>query len=739
MAKIYKVKKGDNLWTIAKNNNMDLNELLKLNPNINRTIHPNDIIKLEPEKITKVVNIRQERERERKFNLDNVQAIQNAQHDGNYVIIDKKNRNLTIFDRNNNPLYSTDKIATGASGNDYNTITYVDKSGKIKDKQGNNSTPAGITVIDGVGTYHGYPTFIRSRINKDGSTENIASSLHFGNIGKERKASNGCVRVAGKTLEEMAQYIDAGTKVYTLPEKEGSKFTLKGGALNFTAKNPYGVDKGDKRFWDDYNINIDKTYQPLKFKWNKTGNEEYDNNRKQFAQALVDNKKQIQKEFNLTSDEYNRFAEMALGLAEQETKFGTATSYKAKKALRELYGDNITDNVINPIGRAARQIINLQTPHNISAPPSRGLTQIKLQGDNEGLENVYNKLGISTKNIDNIDKSAVATIARLAYMYNTEIKGRNFVGQNNKTVDPYDALLYKWNGHNEQLTKHLATPNKNRYLNNIKKYGNNFDMYETRTYNKYKLGGSRRNSIRNVLGAVLDPINTIRQRAYNTINPFSDYNIVKNFKEFVDGKYMDYGNVMKVVENNNNKYLTEFGDGIGNAGVADDIWATYLQIPKNKRRFPIRIKQSNYKPSSGNQNEVYYKLPLEKYRQEELINETNNLPIGKNNNSEIFSDYNLGVHTIGRGHDKKGEYRSYYDRWDLNPFNGKYSGINIPILNALNDVSFGIGKPVNIYDRIYLDDYYGVPKNKRIGASYLPEVKVVGVRRRLDSKGKRSK
>lgn len=47
-------------------------------------------------------------------------------------------------------------------------------------------------------------------------------------------------------------------------------------------------------------------------------------------------------------------------------------------------------------------------------------------------------------------------------------------------------------------------------------------------------------------------------------------------------------------------------------------------------------------------------------------------------------------------------------------------------------MSNGIGKPVHIYDRIYLDDYYGVPKeNRRIEPNtyyggYLPEITVIG-------------
>ena len=182
MAKKYIVKKGDTLWQIAKDNNIPLDELIRLNPTKKNVIYTNDELRLEPDRITEEINIRNERQRESKLNLQNISAIQGYKHNNNYVIIDKKNRRLTIYDKNNNPLYITSDFSTGASGNDYNTITYTDKNGNIRNMQGNNSTPAGILEISGKGMYHGYPSFTRARINKDGTKEDVASSLHYGNI-----------------------------------------------------------------------------------------------------------------------------------------------------------------------------------------------------------------------------------------------------------------------------------------------------------------------------------------------------------------------------------------------------------------------------------------------------------------------------------------------------------------------------------------------------------------------------
>ena len=61
---------------------------------------------------------------------------------------------------------------------------------------------------------------------------------------------------------------------------------------------------------------------------------------------------------------------------------------------------------------------------------------------------------------------------------------------------------------------------------------------------------------------------------------------------------------------------------------------------------------------------------------------------------QYFKDY-----TVGHGRDKKGEYISYYDKWDINPMFG------------YGDISDGIGKPVHFYDRKYLGDYYGLPED----------------------------
>lgn len=459
--RVHIVSKGDNLWNIAKEYNLSLAKLRQLNPQLQGDIiRPEDRINISPYYREQIVDIREERAKENLINLDSFNAIQSAQHDSNYVVVDKKNKRLNIFDKNNNLLYSTSDISTGASGKDYNTITYVDEKGTIRNNAGNNSTPAGISVITGTGSYHGFPSFTRGRINNDGSIEDIASSFHFGKTDK-RNSSNGCVRIKGKTLEDMSKLIGQGTMVYTLPEQGGSRFSIKNGKLNFTSDNPYGQTEGDQRYWDDYNVRIDKSYSPLQVYYNGNNTDaEYNGNVLNYVNSISANKQALQKRFNLSSDEYNRLAELAVGIAQQESKYGTSDRYKLK--------GNIPDWAIRLAkggGNPAR---------------SRGLTQIKINGDNKEMRNIYSQLGVNENTIERPEMSAIATMARLAYMYNTEVKGRNFKGANNSNVDTYDALLYKYMGRNSELKNRTATPSKNNYINNVKRYSLEFGFLEPR-------------------------------------------------------------------------------------------------------------------------------------------------------------------------------------------------------------------------------------------------------------------
>lgn len=464
---LYKVVTGDNLWNIAKANNLSLQDLYNLNPDLQNKdiIHTGDIIRIRKQITPPRYKYRTLREIEAEQNLanrNNISSIQSSYHDSNYVIIDKKNKRFTVYDKNNNKIYETKDIATGASKNDYNTVTYVDENGIIRDMMGNNSTPAGISIISGIGEYHGVPSFTRSRVDNYGNlrtinnkNDDIASSLHYGSSKGLSSGSNGCVRLSSKTLKQLPKYIGVGTKVYTLPEQAGSRFEVREGKLNYFADNPYGSNEGDKQYWDDYNVVNNRSYNPLYIKnRNKSDDAQYNKNVYHYANTIERSKEHLQKLFNIDSYTYDKLAQLAMGIAQQETKFNTSRRKKLK--------DIVPDWILNKIrGNSNR---------------SRGATQIKLKGDNKEMQALYNKYNITEDNIDNMDKAAVATMLRLAYMYNNEVRGRNFINNKNEQINPYDTLLYKWMGRNSELKNKTATPKLNNYINNVHNYINDFDF-----------------------------------------------------------------------------------------------------------------------------------------------------------------------------------------------------------------------------------------------------------------------
>lgn len=484
----YTVREGDNLWNIAKANNLTLGQLRALNPQQKGdTIHVGDKLKVGHAKKSEWVNVLAEQKKEEQWNKSNASAIFNFKHTGSFIVVDKANTRLTVYDKNNNPLFTTTNIASGASGNDYNTITYTDDSGELKDMMGNNSTPAGITYIGNISNYHGLPSFTRQRQNRDGSREDIASSMHYSSNTSKAHISNGCIRVGGTAMKEIAKYVTEGTPIYVLPEKPGSKFVLRAGKLNYIADNPYGVDTGEKKLWDDYNVHVDKSYNPLSIRLVKKKDDEYNRNAQRYADAVSSNKERIQKQLNLSNYEFNHLAQIAMGIGQVESKFGTSKKYKyIKLAPVQTYYHAAKWFWKNTLGNFGKQ-----DPTKIKYYPfegnSKGISQIKYSDDvyqSKDLQKLYSQYGINDgSDLNDPGKAGIATILRLGYIYNTEIKGRNFTGYG-KEVSPWDALIYAYNGRQVQLRDRTATPENNGYVKGVNDNAKNFEYLEYRTYDE---------------------------------------------------------------------------------------------------------------------------------------------------------------------------------------------------------------------------------------------------------------
>lgn len=193
-----------------------------------------------------------------------------------------------------------------------------------------------------------------------------------------------------------------------------------------------------------------------------------------------------------------------------------------------------------------------------------------------------------------------------------------------------------------------------------------------------------------------------------------------------------------------NKHFGKAGieNGIGSATIQRlDAWRMYLGLPQNNGTFGI----SSFQPSKGTDNKVYYKInnfvnllsksPTvtadPKQTLPVLIRDVKSWKDGTGMSRPERDDWAgvMGEFRFSLGKDERGNYLAYYDKWDLDPSNPNsklpaFGGrpLSSKIANAEQEVAATaakhIGKPFEIYDRIYYD-----PKTLKA----IPETKLKSV------------
>jgi hypothetical protein len=142
-------------------------------------------------------------------------------------------------------------------------------------------------------------------------------------------------------------------------------------------------------------------------------------------------------------------------------------------------------------------------------------------------------------------------------------------------------------------------------------------------------------------------------------------------------------------------------DGVRRFENRVDAWRIYLGLPQKHETFGI----SEFRPAKSKEDRYYYKInKFNKLFENQIVDETTvQSPVAEmiryvkesakpGTDRVIALDRGLGImgqYTIALGQDEKGQYISYWDRWDLEGSVEGRDGV--------------IGKPFEIYDRVYYD------------------------------------
>ncbi|GIL18249.1 MAG: hypothetical protein BroJett040_20000 [Oligoflexia bacterium] len=194
-------------------------------------------------------------------------------------------------------------------------------------------------------------------------------------------------------------------------------------------------------------------FQPAK-------NIQFDDRALEFKKALEEEKPRILEIYEIHSQEYNLLAWMALGILGNESKFFTSPRYQVKEHL--------------PLIVRAGKIVKSNITGRPMTDNSRGPTQIKKVPAR--IEYHYN---IQPKDLRVPRHAAVATVGFLIEALE-ELKTRatyyhlDYINQ-----DTYaDYLPYVYTGQSKKLIQGTATPEKNLYVQAMKKNMNLFKVYE---------------------------------------------------------------------------------------------------------------------------------------------------------------------------------------------------------------------------------------------------------------------
>ncbi len=432
---------------------------------------------------------------------------QNAQlNPKSYVIVDKANCEATAYSADGAVL-ETFEIGIGKQTGDEIQFENVDirventKNGKkiviekAKDNKGKTfeTTSAGIYHFLGkakVGKtqYYNEYSITTERdstglsIKKMASTDPEAKKIGNKKL-DDNRFTDGDVNLNIEDFYKMGKYLKPGTEIFVLPEDPNNKIVVRDGQLNFVQKEFTGTASTSKKPTVVHPIEIDlKPPKPENLgiggtisKWTlkvpkriAAWHYEDESLKTNYIKTLEDKKADMMTNLDIDNDTYNDLATLAIGIGNQETKLGQSPKYGWKKnwpsvvsAIKWLEGHTFWD---------------------VSPYDSRGMSQTKLDGYRDSyvkdLLDEKKGYGINPNNVDDPEKSAIATMIVLTSMYKNELPGiKSKLKELNMTWE--DAMLYLWQGKKKsQILSGKANPDQNNYVRQVNSFLNRLTLKE---------------------------------------------------------------------------------------------------------------------------------------------------------------------------------------------------------------------------------------------------------------------
>ena len=427
-----------------------------------------------------------------------------------YTIVDKPEKKLRVYSNNGDVVWEKN-VLTGTVKSDKRQ-KWVVKNGN--QKKTNNITPAGlftlgdrkesanyyqgmyegnlIDIIPELGSYNGdirANPFALHQIPQGQSYTARRESIIEGTDPEQRRMTGGCVNMKKPDMEEFIEtFHQKGCPFYVIPEEDHIRFEIDAArkklSMKTTSPNEFCKETSTNGCSNDYlfsptatalakskpkpiKINYDKRiFDGVDTYWyKKLVDDETDLPLKIFATSVESSKSEIMSNYNMTNDEYNELAKIAIGIMGVESEFGLHKKYLIKEMPDQVFGYNGQDVV-----DSAKELSN--KPEDSSN--SRGPTQIKKV-------HRFIPTGVDISEDDLVDPgiAGLATMHVLINMYN-ELKRMKdsgdlrapviFPGSSEGPTNIADYIYYLYNGDKASLQSGTATPDLNLKVQKMKKY-----------------------------------------------------------------------------------------------------------------------------------------------------------------------------------------------------------------------------------------------------------------------------